>query len=222
MSLSKKAWEKSLGVYNAIINHPFNQELMQGTLDKEKFAYYIEQDVLYLQDFSKCHTIIASRIGLEYMQKFLKYAEYTLIAEQEVVHHFFEDVFNFKKTNLVSPATHIYTGFMLKSCISGPVEVAVASILPCLWVYREVGLFIAKHSDSSNPYYRWIDTYAGEDFAKTVEEAIAIFDDLADKTTDAIREKMLEAFYQSVRLEWHFWNDSYKMEVFDKIEFAKG
>jgi len=27
--------------------------------------------------------------------------------------------------------------------------------------------------------------------------------------------KMLDAFYKSAALEWHFWNDSYNQVVFD-------
>lgn len=218
MKLSAKAWEKSFNIYNAIIEHPFNQELMSGTLDKDKFAYYIEQDSLYLQDFSRCHAIIASKVPLEHMRSFLKYAEYTFIAEQEVVHQFFNKIFNFKKTGLLTPATLSYTSYLLRICSTESVEVSIAAVLPCFWVYKEVGLFIAKHADSANPYYRWIETYASEEFGKTVNEAIGIFDALADNASKETREKMLDVFYKSTCLEWHFWNDAYKMMVFDKIK----
>ena len=218
MKLSTKAWEKSSNVYNAIINHPFNQELMHGTLARDKFAYYVEQDVLYLQDFSRCHAIIASKIPLEYMRSFLKYAEYTLIAEQEVVHQFFQKEFNFTETGLITPATLSYTSYMLRACLNEPVEVAFAALLPCFWVYREVGLFITKHTKNNNPYYRWIETYSSEGFCSTVDEAIDIFDALAANTTEAMRERMLDAFYKSACLEWHFWNDSYQRKIFDKLD----
>ena len=217
MKLSTKAWEKSANIYNAIINHPFNQELMQGTLDKDKFAYYVEQDVLYLQDFSRCHAIIASKVPLEYMRSFLKYAEYTLIAEQEVVHQFFKKEFSFIETGLITPATLSYTSYMLRTCLNESVEVGLAALLPCFWVYREVGLFIAKHANKSNPYSRWIETYSSEGFCSTVDKAIIIFDAMAANTTEAVREKMLDAFYKSACLEWHFWNDSYAMRAYDKF-----
>ena len=217
MKLSTKAWEKSSHIYNAIINHPFNQELMQGTLARDKFAYYVEQDILYLQDFSRCNSIIASKISLKYMLNFLKYAEYTLIAEQEVVHQFFQKEFNFKETGLITPATLSYTSYMLRACLNESVEVALAALLPCFWVYREVGLFIAKHTEKDNPYFRWIETYSSEGFCATVDEAIDIFDAMAANTTEVIREKMLDAFYKSTCLEWHFWNDSYQKRVFDDL-----
>ncbi len=49
MKLSKTAQERSAKKIEAIQNHPFNQELKAGTLAKDKFAYYIEQDGIYLQ-----------------------------------------------------------------------------------------------------------------------------------------------------------------------------
>ena len=53
MNLSQKAWNQTSHIYNSIIRHPFNQELMHGTLSREKFGYYIEQDSIYLKDFAK-------------------------------------------------------------------------------------------------------------------------------------------------------------------------
>jgi hypothetical protein len=73
---------------------------------------------------------------------------------------------------------------------------------------------------SNNPYRRWIETYASEDFGKSVEEAINIFDDLALNASPHIKQKMLDAFYKSVCLEWHFWNDAYEMRAFDSMRFS--
>jgi thiaminase/transcriptional activator TenA len=218
MKLSTRAWNKSSSIYQAIINHPFNQELMQGILAKDKFACYIEQDILYLQDFARCHAIMASKVSLEYVRAFLKYSDYTFAAEQEVVHQFFKKAFGFKETGLVTSATLSYTSYMLRSCLNDSLEVGMATLLPCFWIYREVGNYIEKHADKSNPYYRWIETYASEGFSNTVDEAIGIFDMLADNTTENMRQRMLDAFYKSACLEWHFWNDAYKIQSFDDVK----
>ena len=217
MKLSAEAWRASSDIYDKIIKHPFNQELMQGTLSQDKFAYYIEQDSLYLQDFARCHALIASRISLEYVRTFLKYADDTFIAEQEVVHQFFKKTFGFKATGLITPATLSYTSYLLSVSAMESVEVAVAAILPCFWVYREVGLFIAKKTSEKNPYERWIETYSSKDFGDSATEAIRIFDCLAEGVTDVVRQKMIDAFYKSTCLEWHFWNDAYYRRVYNDL-----
>ena len=44
--LSATALEKSQLIIQAIIDHPFNKKIANGSLNSEKFAYYIEQDTL--------------------------------------------------------------------------------------------------------------------------------------------------------------------------------
>lgn len=217
MSFSKTVWNHTLPVYQAIIDHPFNQELMKGILERQKFNIYIEQDSLYLQDFSRCLALIASRIPLSYIRPFLRFSEMALIAEQEVVHQFFKDQDGYEEMGVLTSATLSYTSYLLKTCSLDRYEVAVAAVLPCFWIYREVGRHIAENTVYQNPYARWIETYASEDFSKGVDEAIRIFDALAAQASEEIQEKMKEAFYKSSVLEWHFWNDAYGMRGFDSL-----
>lgn len=217
IKLSNKAWHKANDVFEAIICHPFNQELMCGILDREKFAYYIEQDAVYLQALARCHALIASKISTPLIKNFLKHAESALICEQEVVHEFFRKTFDFKETDHLSPATLSYTSYLLATCSLESVEVGIASVLPCFWVYREVGMHIAKYSAKQNPYARWIETYASTEFNDAVNEVINIFDQLSLTASNNIRNKMVDAFYKSACLEWHFWNDAYNQVRFNPI-----
>jgi thiaminase/transcriptional activator TenA len=217
MKFSTVVWQKSAQLIDAIKQHPFNQELMRGTLSLDKFAYYIEQDTYYLHDFAKCHALIASKVPPQYMQSFLNYAAYTLITEQEVVHQYFKKIFNFQETGLLTPATLSYTSYLLSVCSMESAPVGIAAVLPCFWVYREVGLHILQQSAPNNCFEKWIETYAGDDFGKAVDEAIDIFDTLAEQSDAKVRASMMNAFYNSTCLEWHFWNDAYKKAVFDPI-----
>lgn len=217
MKLSSQSWNMSKEVIKAIKNHKFNQELMNGTLDKDRFKYYLEQDTIYLRDFARCHAIIASKISLSHIKHFLEYSQQSLIAEQEDVHQYFRKLFKFKETGHITPATLSYTSYILRICAYEPIEVAVASVLPCFWVYKEVGSFIKKHSVHHNPYAHWIAVYSGEEFNNSVNQIINIYDNLADNTCESTKKKMLDAFYKSTCLEWHFWNDSYNKTVFNQL-----
>jgi thiaminase (transcriptional activator TenA) len=217
MKLSTQAWNKSSHIYDAIINHPFNKELMQGSLDRDKFFYYIEQDTVYLQDFARCYAVIASKSPSHYIRKFLRHADNIFIAEQEIVHQFFMSSSLFKKTDMLTPSTIGYTSYLLRICSMGSIEEAIAAILPCCWVYREVGLFIVKHAKEDNPYIRWIENYSSEEFSLSVDEMISIFDKFAENASPELQNKMLDIFYKSASWEWHFWNDSYLMRSFDRF-----
>ena len=62
MKWSEKAWEAITPVFDGILSQPFIRELMNGTLDKGKFAFYIQQDALYLLDYGKALTGLATRL----------------------------------------------------------------------------------------------------------------------------------------------------------------
>ena len=210
MKLSKTAQERCAKKIEAIQNHPFNQELKEGTLAKDKFAYYIEQDGIYLQEASRCLALIASKVPTQYVQQFLSYSNDMFVAEQEFVHNFFKKIFNFQETGMISLATLAYTSFQLSNCALEPVEIAVASMFPGFFIYHHIGSFIAKDATPENPYARWIETYSGDDFSNVVNEITNIFDALAEQTTEAIRERMLDTFSRVLSIEWQFINDCYK------------
>ena len=95
----------------------------------------------------------------------------------------------------------------------GPwVEEAVGALLPCFWIYREVGLHILRRSVPGNQYQLWIDTYAGEEFGEAVRRAVDIAEDVASRAGDFARARMTEAFLVSSRLEWMFWDGAYRMD----------
>ncbi len=217
MKLSKLAWINSEEIIHRIQNHPFNQDLMNGTLTRDKFIYYIEQDVVYLNDFARCLALLASKAPLKNVRKFLKYADDVFHNEQEVVHQFYHKKFKTPVTGKITQATLSYTAFLFKHCTNDSFEIGLAAILPCFWVYQKIGVYIAKHSVKNNGYARWIETYSSDDFKETVNEVIALFDDLAEKTSEGVKQKMLTVFHTGVCLEWHFWNDAYNQVSFDTI-----
>lgn len=219
--LSEIALEKCNPIIMAINGHPFNQELANGSLSIEKFGYYIEQDTLYLRDFSRSLAAIASKAPLKFIKDFISFSEGALIAEQEVVHSFFRHKFNLQETGKITPATLSYTSYLLQKSSIAPVEIGIASILPCFWIYSIVGKSIIKNtdSDSYNPYKEWIETYSGKEFSDSVKVAINIFDEVALSASDEIQDLMIDAFYKSTVLEWHFWNDAYNRVAFD--DFVK-
>ena len=88
-----------------------------------------------------------------------------------------------------------------------------AAVLPCFWIYKEVGDYILAHqTKENNPYQTWIDMYAGDEFAKSVERAIRICDELAEKCTEEQQNAMTEAFITCSKMEWMFWDSAYQLE----------
>ena len=213
MKWSEQAWQAALPVYNKILNLDFLRELMDGTLPRDKFRFYIQQDALYLNGFGKALAGIASRLEKpEHMGAFVAFAGDTMAVERGM-HQSFFDVLGKLEDLEASPTCLLYTSYMLKQLSGAPVETALASVLPCFWVYKEVGDHIlANQTKGANQYQSWIDTYGGDEYGAAVTSAIAICDELADACTEAQREAMTRAYVLCTKMEWMFWDSAYKLE----------
>jgi len=212
MTFAKSLWDEIAGIYEAIIEHPFNRELGQGTLALEKFKFYIQQDALYLVDFSRALAIVGSKARLPgRILDFLEFAKDGLVVERALHEEYFRR-FDVTLDSEQAPGCFAYANYLVATAAHRSFEEAVAALLPCFWIYREVGMHIVGQSVPENPYQLWVDTYAGEEFAIAVNRAIEITDEVAGKATQEARQRMTEAFVLSSRLEWMFWDSAYRME----------
>ena len=87
----------------------------------------------------------------------------------------------------------------------------LASLLPCFWIYREVGKDILGRAAKPNAYQAWIDTYAGVEFDEAVDAVIKVVDEVAEDVSPRTRDAMLAAFARAVQHEWMFWDSAYQL-----------
>src|SRR5215813_13675573 len=187
---SDEAWERTAALRNAIHRLPFNTELTAGSLSRERFQTYITQDAIYLGQFSRSLAISAAKApDTATMQSFAQSALGAIAVEQALHGRYLRD-FGIDPAGIAdtepSPDCLAYTSFLIAAAYHDPWEVLVAALLPCFWLYWDVGCAIARTADSQNPYKAWIDTYADERFGEAVRTAISITDRAADAATPAI------------------------------------
>jgi thiaminase/transcriptional activator TenA len=205
-------WESVRPTYEAILMHPFITELADGSLGRDRFAFYMKQDALYLQDFARALAITGTRAPeADQTEAFLGFAHGAISVERLLHGTYFEE-FGVSLDVDQSPACLAYTQFLLARAATGSYAESVAALLPCFWIYREVGLAIVRRATANNPYRRWIDTYSGEAFGQTVERAIAITEAVGASAPEAERVAMRCGFDRSARLEWLFWDSAYRLE----------
>lgn len=206
---SREVWRLAEPIYNEILNLPFVRELAAGTLSEERFLFYLEQDALYIDNYCRVLAHIASRIGVrEYTEDFLRFASDGVAVEKALHESFLKDGV---KDVVPTPTCLLYCSYE-SACGLQPVEIEVAAVLPCFWVYQRVGKEILGSCRPGNPYARWIETYADEMFEASTSRAIEICDALAAFASKEIRERMTEAFLNSTRMEWMFWESAYNLE----------
>ncbi|AZA92552.1 Thiaminase-2 [Chryseobacterium nakagawai] len=213
MKWSEQTWNAIEKHYQSILDMPFIKELSDGTLPQKKFRFYMAQDSLYLEHFGRTLSIIAAKItDLQDVLTFMRFAENAIVVENALHESYFKD-FGLSDKGVLEPACHHYIHFLRSTAALESVEIAVAAVLPCFWIYREVGNYIYEIQNTvNNPYEKWIATYAGEEFSAAVDQAIAIGDKIAENSTEETRKKMTEAFIMASRMEFHFWEAAYELK----------
>src|SRR4051794_40235801 len=211
------AWETNAKIYDLIRTMPFNAELAAGTLSEARFKHYITQDADYLIGFGRTLAVAAAKApSPERIVQFAKAAEVAIIVERELHDSFFRQygiTANVFAGTPLSPACHHYVSFLLATAYGEPYEVILGALLPCFWIYADVGRDIHSRAASDNPYRAWIDTYAGEEFHAAVRDVIAATDEAADGASPSLRARMHGAFTRATQLEWVFWDSAYRLET---------
>ena len=215
MSFSQSLWNANQALFQSTLELPFNQELAAGTLSRERFCHYMIQDAHYLVAYGRALAVTAAKSdNAEGVVQFANAANEAVVVERSLHDGFMRDFGvtpgQFAAVPL-TPACHHYTSFLVATAWSAPYPVAVAALLPCFWIYAEVGRDIHARSAPGNPYQSWVDTYASEEFHAAVRGVCATVDRLADGATQATRAAMHAAYRDAARLEWLFWDSAYRL-----------
>jgi thiaminase/transcriptional activator TenA len=216
MPFSKDAWERNAKSYQVIRAMPFNAELAAGSLSEARFKHYITQDAHYLIGFGRALALAAAKApDPDRIVQFANSAAGAITVERALHGSFFQQYSIGAKTfndTPLSPACHHYVSYLLATAHGDPYEVLLGALLPCFWIYAEVGRDIHGRAAANNPYQAWIDTYAGEQFHAAVQATIAATDAVAAGASPRVLEQMHFAFTRATQLEWMFWDSAYRLE----------
>jgi thiaminase/transcriptional activator TenA len=194
---------------------PFNAELADGTLREDRFRHYIIQDAHYLEGFARALALAAAKADhAEQIVQFAEAAKTAVIVERALHAEYFTR-FGVTPADFAAarptPACDHYVSYLLRIAALEPFPVVLAALLPCFWIYLEVGKHIHAHAAQPNPYQAWIDTYAGEEFEAAVLAVIATTDQAATRACQDTLAAMHAAFTRATQLEWMFWDSAYRL-----------
>lgn len=217
MTPSALIWEKAAPIRQAMLAMPFNAQLAAGTLPREAFKSYMLQDAVYLKGYARVLALGAAKAPTsDDILAFSKAAETAIVVER-ALHAGYLDQFGVSASEIEAaeptPACAAYVNFMLAEAATGTFATLTGAILPCFWVYREVGLAIKANGAQSNFYQAWIDTYADEAFGAATEGMIAVFDRVHEAAGAAEQTRMEAAFLRCCQYEWMFWDSAYRGET---------
>jgi thiaminase/transcriptional activator TenA len=219
---SEAAWQRTARLRQAIDALDFNTELAAGTLSRERFQGYIVQDALYLGQYSRVLAIAGARGPDAATLNAFGACALEAVAVEQALHERYLTEFGVDPARLAeaepSPDCLGYTSFLLATAYHDPWEVLIAALLPCFWIYWDVGTRIAQRTATDNPYRAWIDTYADEGFGEAVRTVIGITDRAAAATTASVQTRMMTAFIRSTQYEFLFWDGAYQRRAWPSLD----
>jgi thiaminase/transcriptional activator TenA len=215
-SFTSELWDSITDIYGAILAHPFITGLTDGTLPAEAFAFYVVQDGLYLKQYASALAAVASRAPeTAAMRMFARHAADTVTVEQELHSQLLPALgISAARAAVAQPApTNLaYTSYLLATIRGGTYAEGIGAVLPCYWIYREVGKELVRLGSPDSRYQRWIDTYGGDEFGAVVREVIAEADRVGASLSEAERVLVGRHFRTTSRYEWMFWDMGYRKE----------
>lgn len=205
-SLTDGMWENAKPVYERTIAHPFLKELAAGTLPAEKFERYLLEDIEYLKVYGEVLLQLSAKTTNAEWKQFLRTGAEGCRKEVEHIHAVY--LKGKGKEKKPSAANAAYLKFLRESVATGSFAEGMAAVLPCYWIYWEVGKTLKARGSRNADYQRWIDYYSDPAYGKTVARALAIMNE-AGRGADA--QKLVKLYATGAEHEYQFWHSAYHL-----------
>ena len=216
MTFTRDLWTSIEPIYAAILRHPFLAGLTDGSLPRDAFQFYVVQDAHYLREFARSLAIAAARAPKEdWIITLNDHAAGALRVERSLHETFFRD-FGLAEGEVaatpMAPTNIAYTSYLLAVAYGRPFHEALAALLPCYWIYWEVGKELERAGSRDPLFARWIATYASDEFGSVVRAVLEMTDTLGAGLAAAERDVMRSHFVTTSRYEWMFWDMGLRKE----------
>ncbi|GAY10255.1 thiaminase II [Pseudonocardia sp. N23] len=217
VSLTEMLWSDVEDVYAKVLAHPFVTGLTDGSLPHESFRHYIVQDSHYLRGYSKALAACAAKAPTDDETVMFATSATSAVAAEQGMHAALVDALGTTAEAAakepVAPATQAYLSYLLAVAHGGSYGEAVATVLPCYWIYAKVGAELYARSSPDPLYARWIAMYGDEEFQSVVDAVLAVTDRIGETAGPAEIERMRRHFHTTTRYEWMFWDGAWRRET---------
>ena len=214
---SDRLYRLAQPVWEAQHSHPFVQGIGDGSLDIEKFKFWVRQDYLFLIDYARLLALAVARApDLDSMRRFADLVQSTLNVEMNL-HRSYAAEFGISIAELEAeekaPATRGYTDFLLRVAALDEFSGLIAALLPCMWGFSDIGQRLAQGPGPADERYaKWIEMYSSEEFAQLAVWCRALVDRVTAGLPEGTLRRMEDAFLTSSRYELLFWEMAWRQE----------
>ena len=211
--------EASAEIWEAYYRHPFVLGIRNGTLDKERFRFYLIQDYLYLEEYAKTFALGAAKA--ESLSSALLFSEYlAAINRERAVHGGYFEKLSVSAEELETAARALdnlsYTSYMLRVGYEGGEAEILAAILSCAYSYEVIAkrMLSERPEAEGDPFYgAWVREYASEVYAAENEKLIAALNTVTKTASQTELQRLREIFVNCSRYELTFWDMAWQQKI---------
>ncbi|MCS7026618.1 MAG: thiaminase II [Bryobacteraceae bacterium] len=211
-----RLWKSVGSIYAETLRHPFLTGLADGSLPRSKFQFYLVQDALYLTAFSRALSMVASKSPRQDWSVALNRDAIECLEVERAMHAEILGRFGVSASQIreaeMAPTNYAYTNHLLLAAERGSFAEGLAAVLPCYWIYWEVGKALKTRGSRNPEYQRWISQYSSDEYGKTVERVLAMMDACARELLPASLDRLQQLFVTSARYEYQFWDMAWREE----------
>lgn len=203
-------------VWTDYTHHAFVEGLREGTLPRKAFLGYLVQDYVFLIHFARAWALAVTKADAVDEMRACAATVDALVNHELGLHVTTCAEAGLSEDDLYCaeehPANLAYTRYVLDAGHSGDMLDLLASLMPCVLGYGEIGARLGRDVPGTHPYRNWITVYAGDDYQQTCRDAGALFDravtrrlgDRPEQTPGWTR--LGHRFNTATRLEVGFWD----------------
>lgn len=214
---AQECLDHARAAWDAAHAHPFVRELAAGTLDASRFRFYQMQDARYLEAFADGCAVVATRVVRpDDKIWWLDAAKMALVVEKGL-HEGYGRTLGYTADDIaaleLTPNNRAYGDHMVVSAHRGSLVEAIAALVPCPWLYVDLGVHLLAGFGGAipadHPYRDWLAMYSDPGFDEYMTRILAQLQQAADAAGPAERARAKDAFLASVRYEWMFWEQAW-------------
>lgn len=179
MTVASELWQANQDLALACLENSFVQGIADGTLQRQKFAYYVGQDAFFLEAFARAYSIVAAKApDWEGFTVFHHLADGVL---QELrLHETYAAKWGVNLSSVTpQPATRRYTDFLVATAWGSDAGLTTAAMLPSMCLYAFLGQQLAQGGIPDHSYADWIRTYSNLEFGQLTQQ----LENLAERYT---------------------------------------
>ncbi|MDU2071332.1 MAG: bifunctional hydroxymethylpyrimidine kinase/phosphomethylpyrimidine kinase [Cutibacterium avidum] len=200
-------WQASEDLVRQIQASDFVAALVDGTLTGHAFNFYLGQDAQYLACYSRALAALAARAVDPQDSVWWAQSSQTCIVEEAALHRTW---LAGRDHVPAGPVTTAYTDFLLARTLGDDYVVGVASVLPCFWLYAQVGAGLPQVPEG-HPYALWLDTYRDPEFTKATSHTLDVVEKAFEQAGPAARARAAHAYLTACRHELEFFDQAMRV-----------